>query len=399
MAVSFEEFFGLESKSEQVKAAEKELKKQEKEEKKNKKYYDRTAIDETGALYRMIMGSRSNGKTYSICRTAVERYFAAGERLAYVRRYDEEIMPKNLASLFDPHKNLIISLSQGRYNGVSYRAKEFHFCFYDEEGKIQEKDPEAFCITASINTSMTTKGADRGEVKRIVFDEFMTRDRYLKDEFVMFQNLLSSLIRDREDTIVYMLANTVNKYCPYFEEMGLTGASRIKQGSIQVYQYGDSGLTVALEYCPSVADSRNEVNKYFAFDNPQLKMISTGEWEIALYDRCPFSIHEEDILKDFYILFQDEIIVGQLVRKDKDYFIFFYKKTRDFKPKDRDIVLCDFASPHIMWTNTLKDKPTRAHQEISLLIQKRKVFFATNQVGETVRNFFMTQDKFDIRNR
>ena len=49
----------------------------------------------------------------------------------------------------------------------------------------------------------------------------MTRDIYLKDEFAIFANIISSLVRDREIKCIYMLANTVNKYCPYFEDMGL----------------------------------------------------------------------------------------------------------------------------------------------------------------------------------
>ncbi|MBQ2401993.1 MAG: phage DNA encapsidation protein, partial [Lachnospiraceae bacterium] len=40
----------------------------------------------------------------------------------------------------------------------------------------------------------------------IVFDEFMTRSGYLNNEFVRFMNLLSTLIRDRENAVVYMLA-------------------------------------------------------------------------------------------------------------------------------------------------------------------------------------------------
>jgi hypothetical protein len=56
----------------------------------------------------------------------------------------------------------------------------------------------------------------------------MTRSGYLGDEFVKFCNLLSSLIRDRKDCVVYMLANSVNKYCPYFEEMGLEDVDKME---------------------------------------------------------------------------------------------------------------------------------------------------------------------------
>jgi len=35
-------------------------------------YYDRTEIDKTGAAYRLIIGQRSNGKTYSVLKTIIE---------------------------------------------------------------------------------------------------------------------------------------------------------------------------------------------------------------------------------------------------------------------------------------------------------------------------------------
>ena len=39
---------------------------------------------------------------------------------------------------------------------------------------------------------------------------------------LFFMNVLSTIIRDRENIKIFMLGNTVNKYCPYFDEMGLT---------------------------------------------------------------------------------------------------------------------------------------------------------------------------------
>lgn len=177
-------------------------------------YYNIAPIDATGAIYRLIVGQRSNGKTYSVCRHIIEDYFNEGKRGAYIRRYEESITPKNLQSLFNPHLQLIWELSEHKWNSIFYRAKEFHLCAIDSEGKIIAKDDTAFCITAAINTSENTKGEDRGEVHTIVFDEFMTRSGYLNNEFVRFMNLLSTLIRDRENAVVYMLANTVKSEEP-----------------------------------------------------------------------------------------------------------------------------------------------------------------------------------------
>ena len=88
----------------------------------------------------------------------IRQLLRKGERSAYIRRWDEDIQPKNISSLFDPHLSLIIALSDGEYNGIAYRAKEFHLVYIDEDGKVIKRDPTAFCVTASINTAEHTKG-------------------------------------------------------------------------------------------------------------------------------------------------------------------------------------------------------------------------------------------------
>ena len=355
-------------------------------------YYNIAPIDATGAIYRLIVGQRSNGKTYSVCKHIIEDYFNEGKRGAYIRRYEESITPKNLQSLFNPHLQLIWELSEHKWNSIFYRAKEFHLCAIDSEGKIIAKDDTAFCITAAINTSENTKGEDRGEVHTIVFDEFMTRSGYLNNEFVRFMNLLSTLIRDRENAVVYMLANTVNKYCPYFSEMGLKNIDKLAQGEIAVYSYGTSELTVAVELCDEVQATKHTASKYFAFDNPQLQMITRGAWEFQIYPRAPYKILPEDIVLKFYIQFAEQLLACEVVHSTlkqycNDVFIFVHPQTKDISIDDNTIMyVSDFSSCR-MHVRFLKDQPTEGHKLIYSLIQRKAVCFSDNDTGEVFRNW------------
>ena len=355
-------------------------------------YYNIEPIDNTGAIYRMIIGQRSNGKTYKVCKHIVEDYINEGKRGAYIRRYEESITPKNLQSLFNPHLQLIWELSEHKWNSIFYRAKEFHLCAIDSEGKIIAKDDTAFCITAAINTSENTKGEDRGEVHTIVFDEFMTRSGYLNNEFVRFMNLLSTLIRDRESAVIYMLANTVNKYCPYFSEMGLKNIDKLAQGEIAVYTYGSSDLTVAVELCDEVQATKHTASKYFAFDNPQLQMITRGAWEFQIYPRAPYKILPEDIVFKFYIQFAEQLLACEVVHSTlkqycNDVFIFVHPQTKDINVDDFTIMyVSDFSSCR-MHVRFLKDQPTEGHKLIYSLIQRKAVCFSDNDTGEVFRNW------------
>lgn len=352
-------------------------------------YYDRTAIDATEASYRLIIGQRSNGKTYSVLKTIIEQYFVEGKRSAYIRRYAEEIMPKNCQLLFSQPSlvQLIIELSQGEYNGTFYRANCFYFAFYDEDGKKQRQDQIPFCITRAINTWETTKGQDAGELHLLCYDEFMTRSGYLSDEFVKFCNLLSSLIRDRKDCVIYMLANSVNKYCPYFEEMGLQDVDKMEQGEIRVYTYNNSDLKVAVEYCAKVEATKKTASKYFAFENAQLAMITSGAWEIKNYARAPYPLHEEDIFQRFYINFGGQLICGEIILRSPDLFIFFRRQTKDIEIGELTPYYSSEFSTSACHVRFLKDCPTALHTLIKNLIVKNSMCFATNEIGEVVRNW------------
>lgn len=355
-------------------------------------YYSLKKINKLNALYNLIIGQRSNGKTYAVCEQEIKGYFKEGFKLAYIRRYDEEIMPKNIQNLFKPHSALIEKLSNGQFNSTVYKNREFYL--YNKN--TEEKSEQFFCKCFSLNAWERTKGADNGYFKYILFDEFMTRSFYLNNEFVTFTNLLSSIIRDRDDTIIYMIANTVNQYCPYFAEMGLGKISDIKQGDLKLFTYGDSELTLALEYSDSKGQT-GKVSKYFAFNNPQLKMITTGQWEIKNYSHAPFKIKKEDIVYRAYIFFDNDIIACNIVHYNNSVFLFFniQTKTENLDLKKRIVYSFD-PDTNPLHVQSLAEQPTDVHKLINNLITFNRVFYADNSVGEIVRNWINAQSKHTI---
>lgn len=359
-------------------------------------YYDRTAIDKTGANWRLIIGQRSNGKSYSVCKTIVENYINEGKRAVYVRRYAEEIMPKNIQTLFNPHLSLIEELSGGEWNWIFYRANCFYLCYMDEAGKILNRDETPFCITRALNTWETTKGADVGEISIICFDEFLTRQSYLRDEFICLMNLCSSVIRDRKDCIIYCLANSVNKYAPYWQEFGIEEIEKMKQGEIRVYTYPKSNMKLAIEYCATASATKEVNDNFFAFENAQLEMLKNGSWEMANYQRAPYKIFDDDVKYRFYLYFSGQMLCGEIVKprikaKNNDLFIFFHRQTKDIEVGAKTVMYTTEFSTSICHVRYLKDCPTEIHKLIRDLIMKNHMCFADNEVGEIVRNFLVDQ--------
>lgn len=56
--------------------------------KRKPKYYSLNNIKKKDAVYNVIFGERSNGKTYAVLKEGIRHYFETGGQLAIVRRYN-----------------------------------------------------------------------------------------------------------------------------------------------------------------------------------------------------------------------------------------------------------------------------------------------------------------------
>ena len=357
------------------------------------KYYSLKKIKELHAQYNMIIGERSNGKTYSVLYEICENYFKYRKQGAVVRRWQDDFKGKRALAMFAPlvSDGVILKLSGGQWDRIDYRSGCWYPARYDEETDtiIRADIPLAWAF--SLSSMEHDKSTSYPEITTICFDEFLTRGYYLVDEFVLFMNVISTIVRQRTDVVIYMLGNTVNWVCPYFTEMGIKHIKDMKQGSIDIYEYGESGLKVAVEYCRSIADSKKS-NVYFAFDNPRLQMITSGAWEIALYPHLPIKYKPKDIKGIFFIIFEGDVLQCEVVNADHNPFIYIHRKTTPIHDYDNDVIYQlnnDYRINHYQSLIRYRDKRSKV---ISFLFKQNKVYFQDNEVGEIVRNYRQASD-------
>ena len=289
-------------------------------------WYSYEAIDKLKCQYNMIIGERSNGKTYGALKKIIENYISRGEKGAYIRRYKEDYRGKRGDALFESIEKdgLISELTDGLYDGVKYQSGRWYLSKFDEKTQKKIIGDDPFCYGFAISDMEHDKSTSYPDVTIIVFDEFLTRGFYLQNEFVLFMNTLSTIIRHRNNVTIYMLGNTVNKFAPYFVEMGLKHVGSMEKGQIDVYTYGSSKLRVAVEYCASPKKEGKKSDIYFAFDNPSLQLITGGAWEIDLYPHCPVDYERKNIEFCFFIKFNESLLQGEVVVLDNNSFIYIH---------------------------------------------------------------------------
>lgn len=378
-------------------------------------FYDLKNILEKDCVYSIIYGERSNGKTYAVCKHFLEEYEKEGKEIAIIRRFETEFVKGKGKEIFD---NLIFNeiagnqvekIFKGKYNFIEYISGRWYLEYRkdlvstkyiklertreedeleNKIGTIRAKNPFAYAFALNLETSYKS-GKGYPYVKNILFDEFITRDLPLIDEFIIYQNLLSTIIRKKPDCKIFMCGNTINKYSEYFEEMGLKHIRQQKLGTIDVYQYGDSGLSVAVEFSDSPVKTKQQT-KYFAFDNPRIKMITTGEWEINVYPHLPMPYTPKDIILTFYIEFYEDIVEGKIIAKEDTSFLFFHKKTTPIK--EDNIRRVYSLNPNVK-NNYRRNilKPINKQDSIILsYFKKDKVFYQNNEIGNIVENYLKT---------
>lgn len=354
------------------------------------KFYSLNKILTKNAQYNIIIGERSNGKTYACLKYGIEQFVKTGKQTAIVRRWKEDIRTKRTQHMYDAlvSNGEILDLTGGEWSTIQYYSGAWYLANYDEKlGYIKDAIPVA--IPFALSDVEHDKSTAYPNITTIVFDEFLTRGAYLQDEFIIFMNTLSTIIRDRNDVKIFMLGNTVNKYSPYFKELGLSHITAMKQGTIDVYRYGDSTLKVAVEYCKPYKKSKKKSDVYFAFDNPKLEMIKSGTWEIDIYPHLTIKYKPENVQFIFFIVFNDLTFQCEVVAVEMNIFCYIHRKTTDLKYKSRDIVYNGKSSENINLRYSFCKPIDTIDSKVLKLFTSKRIFYQDNEVGEAIKNFMI----------
>lgn len=234
-------------------------------------YYSLERICKYKVPYRLVIGMRSNGKTYAVKTRCYEHFKLTGRKFVYVRKRKDSISRKEMRKLWaDLNEDRIMD---ELHDTIKYTPDSG---FYFEQGN--ERITVGYAL--SLEDYESKKGIPYNDVDIIFFDEFIEQRGDIEDEWRRFVNLVSTIRRKRDDVEVFLVANTITRYSTYFENFGID-IKRLRQGEIAYIKH-EMGVELAIEYCRSLnkGNGNVKIDKYFGFDNsPVSKMIMYGEWD------------------------------------------------------------------------------------------------------------------------
>lgn len=367
----------------------------------NKSFFH--CVDEhvmNGGKYIMNCSQRSTGKTTSYLVYGILGYVKEECPFAYIRQTLDMITPKASATLFDVviSLGLIEKITNGKYNSCVYKYRKWYLCNRDENGHIIEQDENAFCYMLAINKHMDYKSVlNLPNTYIIIFDEFIS-DMYMYNEFMMFMDLLSTIIRQKENVLIIMLANTIDIHNKYFREfeiyndiksMKIGDKKTIKTKKGTIIDFNFIGVKEEIKKAKQI------INKlYFGFKNENLSAI-TGEgstWSFDLVQHIPprNEVEYKSMSRDFYLYSIGELYKMEVVQMNKHLAIFVYEWTNE--PHENTIIYTNefVHDVEAEFPNSIV-KYNKGDDELSRMIwneyEKGHFYYSDNTTGAFVESY------------
>ena len=346
-----------------------------------KKYYNIDNISELNADYNLIYGERSGGKSWQAKhKKGVKKYLKTGRRFILLRRWKDEITNEKVRNYF---KDVDVDgLTDGKYNYIDCYLKKIYLANIDENLKVTRG--ELIGYSMALSQEQNFAGGVYLDVDDIIFEEFIARTPYLKNEPSKLLNLYCTVDRKEGRVKLWLLGNTISKVIPYFEEWGVTQKiKKQKQGEIITTEYDtmlEDGemvkVKIACEYCEEVGRSSRTIGKHSS-------MLNTGAFQTDSQPHLPKSYKEYKCLFRIMFQYQSFKFCSEYLKDnsstDTCWFIYPYEG----EIKDYTLVFSDVIKTSKYWQRDIYN-PLIDNRNIIELLQTFKesnIFYASDSAG------------------
>ena len=275
-------------------------------------WYSYDEIDKTGANYRIVIGMKSNGKTYGMKLKFLENFFKHGKQFAYLRTSVEEIKLKRVSGYWADMTDVLQEYGQHYFPGYDFYSIEIRngrFILYgNTTDPVKAEKLGVMGYYFALNQTRYDSSIPYPDINIICYEEFLSTDYESPENFPQFIKFVSTIKRKRTDMVVYLLGNTVSRSSVILGGMGIN-VRELKQGTVQLFSYhwgdGANPNTVAIEWCRRYEQS-TQSESFFHFGDPRELMITNGLWETGEYPIFNIEAAQENIVPKMALCFDVE---------------------------------------------------------------------------------------------
>ena len=204
------------------------------------RYVQRDFIRLIDAEYIILLGQRSNGKSFAVKEDIIKRALEDQEEFAYIRRYKEDCKQYMVEEYFSDiicdkkGNHHLEEWSEGKYNTIVVYLQSIYFGFMDEDGKV--KRGQKLGRMFGLSWASHYKSLSFPNMTTAVYEEFVTDEAFLENECKRFMNLISTIFRESKAR-VYLVGNTLSRINPFFSEWQLTNINKQKANTVERYYH------------------------------------------------------------------------------------------------------------------------------------------------------------------
>lgn len=339
-----------------------------------KQYYDITNLLKTNGSYLMLLGQRSNGKSFQVKKTVLEAAYHHDKLFIYLRRWEKDIKQDYVTEYFSDMP--IKEITSGVYEGVIAYQGYIYFYNLDDDNKIIKGKTIGRYLALNLNERY--KSQVFKDYEYLIYEEFITDRLYLDNEPRTLMQLVSTIFRDRKGT-VFLVGNTLSRVSPYFHEWDLRHVLQQRLGTIELYHYhvGDDTIDLAVEYCAN----SNKTNTMFF--GQASKQIISGEWDTEDLPHLPGNQEQYECVYKVCVKYQSfNFMMNLLIDEDGSKIVFVYPHTGKTKV---DRIIQDEFSTDPMINNRL-DPRHKPEAHMMDCFRFNKVCYSDNLTGTDFRH-------------
>ena len=343
----------------------------------------------------MLLSERSVGKTTGILLVGMVLNSLYGVRIHYIRNTKNMLRESIVSDLFSTiiSCGYVSKITNGKYNSIRYvkNERKWYYILQDEDGIMIEQSQECLMYAMSVDNADNYKsGYSCPTADWIIVDEFISTQEYQTNNFLPLNDIFSTLIRFRDSATIIFLANTINIEHFIFYEYAI-------QDQVKSLQYGDSkiyesplGTKIYIEFIKDKEVSRKKQNvnkRYFGFNNKKLSAIRGGNWIVSNYPHIKLTSENSKLLFNRIYVETKGMLINISIYQSKDIGLIAYcrKATRYY---DDSYI---YTRKELLDTRFRFNLGTRNNLDNLIwnrLYKENRFFFATNEVGYSLDNYY-----------
>ena len=342
------------------------------------RFVKRSTIEHIQADYIILLGQRSNGKSFAVKESVLIDAYKNKNEFGYLRRYDEDTKDYMIVEYFNdfvPDK--ILEITNGEFDSISVYRKAIYFSCTDPDTNKPVRMQKIGNVF-SLATYERYKSRMFPNITTLIFEEFITDNYYLPQEHKKLFNLVSSIARLRKIK-VYCIGNTISRVCPYFSNWQLVNIPKQKMGTVELYKVKDTDTNTTVTIAVYLTDTMR-FNSGMFFGN-SAKSIVSGMWETDEHPQMNGKKDDYEVIYTMVFVYETNMFLCEFLQSKKDFnnYTWFISPKNTPIQKDTRIIANKYIFNPLA---TIGFKPlNRKEQIIFQYLRDKKICYSDNLTG------------------